>query len=62
MKKKLLLFGNKHIDNVDKEMIGIINSFDIIMRVNKMDNLIETSKRVDWWWFDYCICNELALH
>lgn len=48
MKKKLLLFGNKHIDNVDKEMIDTINSFDIIMRVNKMDNLIETGKRVDW--------------
>lgn len=55
MKKKILLFGNKHIDNVDKEMIDIINSFDIIMRINKMDNLIETGKRVDWWWFDYCI-------
>lgn len=58
MKKKLLLFGNKHIYNVEKEMIDIINSFDIIMRVNKMDNLIETGKRVDWWWFDYCICNK----
>lgn len=55
MKKKLLLFGNKRIDNVDKEMIDTINSFDVIMRINKMDNLIETGKRVDWWWFDYCI-------
>ena len=58
MKKKLLLFGNKQIDNVDKEMIDIINSFDIIMRVNKMDNLTETGNRVDWWWFDYCTCIE----
>ena len=30
MKKKLLLFGNKHMDNVDKEIIDIINFFDII--------------------------------
>ena len=36
------------MDNVDKKIIDIINSFDIIMRVNKMDNLIETGKRVDW--------------
>lgn len=61
MKKKILLFGNKHVDNVDKEMIDIINSFDIIMRINKMDNLIETGKRVDWWWFDYCIFIEKYL-
>ena len=58
MKKKILLFGNKQIDNVDKEMIDIINSFDIIVRVNKMDNLIETGNRVDWWWFDFCIIRE----
>lgn len=55
MKKKLLLLGNKHIDNVSKEMINTINSFDIIMRINKMDNLMETGCRVDWWWFDHCI-------
>ena len=59
MKKKLLLFGNKRINGVDKEMIDIINSFDVIMRINKMDNVSETGERVDWWWFDYCIFKDI---
>lgn len=56
MKKRLLLFGNKHINSsIPPRKINEINSFDIIMRINKMDNIIETGERVDWWWFDHCI-------
>lgn len=56
MKKRLLLFGNKHINSsIPPRKINEINSFDVIMRINKMDNIIETGGRVDWWWFDHNI-------
>lgn len=50
MKKKLLLFGNKLLDKeLSQEQIDYINSFDIIVRVNKFDNLLNTGCRIDWY-------------
>lgn len=51
MKKKLLLFGNKPLDKeLSQEQIDHINSFDVIMRVNKFDNILDTGCRIDWIW------------
>ena len=50
--KKILIIGNKPIPQLSKEKIDFINSFDIIIRVNGMNNLNETGGRVDWWWLN----------
>lgn len=50
--KNILIIGNKPIKQLSKEQIDFINSFDIIIRVNGMNNLNETGGRVDWWWLN----------
>lgn len=50
--KNVLIIGNKPIKQLSKEQIDFINSFDIIIRVNGMNNLNETGGRVDWWWLN----------
>jgi hypothetical protein len=50
--KNILIIGNKPIKQLSKEQIDFINSFDIIIRVNGMNNLNETRGRVDWWWLN----------
>lgn len=50
--KKILIIGNKPIKQLSKEQIDFINSFDIVIRVNGMNNLNETGGRVDWWWLN----------
>lgn len=56
MSKKVLIFGNKPLDKkLTDEQIKFINSFDIIVRLNKMDNLYKTGGRVDWYFFHYWI-------
>ena len=50
--KNILIIGNKPIKQLTKEQIDFINSFDIIIRVNGMNNLNETGGRVDWWWLN----------
>lgn len=60
--KRLLLFGNKPLDKkLSQEQIDHINSFDVIVRVNKMDNLNRTGGRVDWWYFHYW-CKDAQLN
>ena len=50
--KNILIIGNKPIKQLSKEQIDFINSFDIVIRVNGMNNLNETGGRVDWWWLN----------
>ena len=50
--KNILIIGNKPIKKLSKEEIDFINSFDIVIRVNGMNNLNETGGRVDWWWLN----------
>lgn len=50
--KNVLIIGNKPIKQLSKEQIDFINSFDIVIRVNGMNNLNETGGRVDWWWLN----------
>ena len=50
--KKILIIGNKPIQHLSEEKTMFINSFDIIIRVNGMNNLNETGGRVDWWWLN----------
>jgi hypothetical protein len=50
--KNILIIGNKPIKQLSEEQINFINSFDIIIRVNGMNNLQETGGRVDWWWIN----------
>ena len=58
MKPKILIIGNKEVDfPISDEKIKFINSFDIIVRVNRMNNFFETGQRVDWWWLDHNIKN-----
>jgi len=53
MKKKLLILANKKFDNnLSKEKIDEINSFDIIVRINGMNNIYQTGGRCDYWWFN----------
>lgn len=53
MKKKLLILANKRLDNIlPEETISYINSFDIIVRVNGMNNICQTGGRCDFWWFN----------
>ena len=56
MKKKILIIGNKELSKqLTQEQIDYINSFDIIVRVNRMNNIEQTGCRVDWWWLDHAI-------
>lgn len=56
MKKKILIIGNKVLSKqLTQEQIDYINSFDIIIRVNRMNNIEQTGGRVDWWWVDHTI-------
>lgn len=56
MKPKILIIGNKEVDfPISDEKLKFINSFDIIVRVNRMNNFFETGQRVDWWWLDHNI-------
>lgn len=56
MKPKILIIGNKEIDfPISDEKLNFINSFDIIVRVNRMNNFEATGQRVDWWWLDHNI-------
>lgn len=50
--KKILLIGNKPIKQLTDEQISIINSYDIIVRCNGMNNKTSTGDRVDWWWLN----------
>lgn len=50
--KNILIIGNKPIKQLSEEQIDFINSFDIVIRVNGMNNLKETGGRVDWWWLN----------
>ena len=50
--KNILIIGNKPIKQLSKEQIDFINSFDIIIRINGMNNLNETGHRIDWWWLN----------
>lgn len=50
--KNILIIGNKPIKQLSQEQIDFINSFDIVIRVNGMNNLNETGGRVDWWWLN----------
>jgi hypothetical protein len=50
--KKILIIGNKPIQHLSEEKIMFINSFDVIVRVNGMNNLNETGGRIDWWWLN----------
>lgn len=58
MKPKILIIGNKEVDfPISDKKLKFINSFDIIVRVNRMNNFFETGQRVDWWWLDHNIKN-----
>lgn len=50
--KKILLIGNKPVEQLTDEQIAIINSYDIIVRTNGMNNKSATGNRVDWWWLN----------
>lgn len=50
--KKILLIGNKPVEQLADEQIAIINSYDIIVRTNGMNNKSTTGNRVDWWWLN----------
>lgn len=50
--KKILIIGNKPVQHLSEEKIMFINSFDVIVRVNGMNNLNETGGRIDWWWLN----------
>ena len=53
MKKKLLIIANKRLDNIlSDETINYINSFDVIVRINGMNNIYRTGCRCDYWWFN----------
>lgn len=43
-RKRLLIVGNKMIDN---NISGIIGSYDLVVRYNKMDNSDKTSIKYD---------------
>jgi hypothetical protein len=54
-KKRMIIFGNKIPEKeLTKEQIGYINSSDVIVRVNRMNNIHQTGERVDWWHPDIC--------
>ena len=54
-KKKMIIFGNKMLPkDLSKEQVDYINSFDVIVRVNRMNNINQTGNRVDWWHPDIC--------
>lgn len=56
MKPKILIIGNNEIDfQISDEKLKFINSFDIIVRINRMNNFVATGQRVDWWWLDHNI-------
>lgn len=50
--KKILLIGNKPIESLTDEQLAKINSYDIIVRCNGMNNKSATGNRVDWWWLN----------
>ena len=52
LNKKILLIGNKPIDTLTEEQIAKINSYDVIVRCNGMNNKSATGNRVDWWWLN----------
>lgn len=57
--KKILLIGNKPVEQLTDEQIAIINSYDIIVRTNGMNNKSVTGNRVDWWWLNVWNWTEL---
>ena len=50
--KNILLIGNKPIEQLTENQINYINSFDIIVRCNGLNNLEQTGGRIDWWWLN----------
>lgn len=50
--QKVLIIGNKPTEQLSEEQIKLINSFDVIIRMNGMNNLKETGNRVDFWWLN----------
>lgn len=50
--KNILIIGNKPVEQLSDDAINYINSFDIIIRSNGMNNLNQTGGRVDWWWLN----------
>ena len=50
--KKILLIGNKPVESLSDEQVDKINSYDIIVRSNGMNNKSATGNRVDWWWLN----------
>ena len=50
--KRILLIGNKPVEKLTNEQTAIINSYDIIVRCNGMNNKSATGNRADWWWLN----------
>lgn len=48
--KRILLIGNKPVEQLKDEQIAIINSYNIIVRTNGINNKSATGNRVDFWW------------
>ena len=50
--KNILLIGNKPIEQLTEKQLDFINSFDVIVRCNGLNNLEQTGGRLDWWWLN----------
>lgn len=57
--KRILLIGNKPQEQMSDEQIALINSYDVIVRCNGMNNIEQTGGRVDWWWLNVWNWNAL---
>ena len=51
-KKEFKAYGEFKNVKLTDEQIAIINSYDIIVRTNGMNNKSATGNRVDWWWLN----------
>ena len=52
---RAILIGNKVLDyTLTDKQLKFINESDVIIRVNRLNNIHQTGNRIDVWWVDIC--------